>query len=131
METKIFPGSLYLLIFQFLAAALSVGGGGRAKFNAAGEGAAGRARPAVLRGPEAAGPRGSPGASVSSPLRGRPEDGRVPLIATRSGREADPEAESKPRARAPDPGFPGGGEGRGGDSGGGCREGHPATSCLR
>lgn len=42
LETKIFPGSLYLLIFQFLAAALSAGGGGRAKFNAAGEGAAAR-----------------------------------------------------------------------------------------
>lgn len=44
LEQQIFPGSLYLLIFQFLAAALSAWGwgwgGGRAKFKAARVGAA-------------------------------------------------------------------------------------------
>lgn len=62
---------LCLLIFQFLAAALSAGGGARAKFNA-GRGSC-CARPAVLRRPVAAGPRGSPGASRTNPLRGRPQ----------------------------------------------------------
>lgn len=48
LEQQIFPGSLYLLIFQFLAAALSAWGwgwgGGRAKFKAARVGAAERGR---------------------------------------------------------------------------------------
>lgn len=73
LETKIFPGSLYLLIFQFLAAALSAGGGGRAKFNAAGEGAAARSRlfSAGLRRQGRAAAPGPPDPPCS--LRERPE----------------------------------------------------------
>lgn len=85
LETKIFPGSLCLLIFQFLAAALSAGGGGRAKFKA-GE----RALQAVLAGRPAATETGrgaAPGPPRHVPSVGggscHPEGRRVP-----SGRSA-------------------------------------------
>ena len=59
MEQKIFPGSLYLLIFQFLAAALSVGAWGKGQVQCGRRGSCG-ARPSVLGRPEAVGPRGRP-----------------------------------------------------------------------
>lgn len=73
LETTIFPGSLCLLIFQFLAAALSAGGAG-------GRGASSRLperellRTAGCRRPAwGGGPRGSPGASRTRPLHGGQE----------------------------------------------------------
>lgn len=67
MEQKIFPGSLYLLIFQFLAAALSAGAWGKGQVHCGRRGSCG-ARPSVLGRPEAVGPEGRP-VSLTCSLR--------------------------------------------------------------
>lgn len=104
LEQKIFPGSLYLLIFQFLAAALSAGAWGKGRVQCGRRGSCG-ARPSVLNRPEAVGQRGRPASpgrvpfaasrSCPDPRGPRARRRRVLLGASRSGflrGEADPES---------------------------------------